>query len=57
LEAGVDKAITDERQRKEALLSTALNLEKEASRMESLCLLIRIVAEHRQELFATIGDA
>ncbi len=51
MEASVDKTIEDEKERKDALLAKAVRLEKEAGYMESLCSLVRNVAEHRQDLF------
>ncbi|GLH75070.1 hypothetical protein GETHLI_35730 [Geothrix limicola] len=53
LQASVNKTIENEEQHKEELLTKAANLEKAASYMESLCSLVRKVAENRKELFAT----
>jgi hypothetical protein len=52
LEEVVDKTIEDEKKRKDSLLAEAMRLEKAAGHMESLCLLVRNLAEHRHDLFA-----
>lgn len=52
LEESVHKTILDAEQRKEALLTRSVNLEKAATHMEVFCSLVRHVSEHRQELFA-----